>query len=413
MRLQPISMTNTAVFCVTTPKVSTGLSGESDTSTTKRQALLKISNASSIFSGNTSAACATRAWRATPQGRECRQQGAGQPANEAGGHALERGAEHPHLQGVDKIRQVRSSVGSNGRNLCRKRQSGEPGSLETPCLAIRDAHPTAQMNVQTDAERLSPVQGGKTRKLVFKEFPEPLRRRATVTGCVHDAFLLGQWAVQSVTSLPDRSGSESGKRRQRISRWRRCAHTSLAQHRRCSYDAMTISGSGHLPFSMHGTNRKPNLLHRGFRIEPVERYAHGCRQSFIGAIDRRPVGVESCDRGILKRLKNRSRDFQQLVTNGDFLLLAEGSRHHYGIHGLGVGPSSRVRSRRSRAVRMSCTHAASVSYAPRTEKYSSRPWTSAIASALEDLRVAGGDREISAFPKLAPRHSIRRPRRRS
>ena len=43
---QPIGMTNTAVFCVTTPKVSTRLSGESDTSTTKRQALLKISNAS-------------------------------------------------------------------------------------------------------------------------------------------------------------------------------------------------------------------------------------------------------------------------------------------------------------------------------------------------------------------------------
>ena len=69
-----------------------------------------------------------------------------------------------------------------------------PADLDKSSTAAIDVQfiVTAQMNVQTNAEHLPPVQGGKTCKLVFKEFPKPLRRGATVTGITHDAFVLRQ-----------------------------------------------------------------------------------------------------------------------------------------------------------------------------------------------------------------------------
>ncbi len=56
--------------------------------------------------------------------RRCRscQQGSGQPAHEAGRHALEyrRRSERPHFQSIDKIRPFRFSMASYGRSSCRK-----------------------------------------------------------------------------------------------------------------------------------------------------------------------------------------------------------------------------------------------------------------------------------------------------
>ena len=56
--------------------------------------------------------------------RRSRQQGAGQPAHEAGRHALERRRrpERPHLQGVADVRPLRRRVAGDDRNARRERQ---------------------------------------------------------------------------------------------------------------------------------------------------------------------------------------------------------------------------------------------------------------------------------------------------